>query len=55
VFLGERFRRGSALGMLIAGLGLALIGWQASRPGAWGGHFGLSLAFLILATAPGTS
>jgi O-acetylserine/cysteine efflux transporter len=48
-FLGERFRLATALGMLIAGLGLALIGWQASRPGAWGGHFALSLALLILA------
>jgi O-acetylserine/cysteine efflux transporter len=47
MFLGERFGWHSALGMLIASAGLALIGWQTDSPGAWGGHFVLELTMLI--------
>ena len=47
LFLGERFSSRSALGMLIAASGLALIGWQGDHPGAWGGHFILALSMLL--------
>lgn len=47
LFLGERFAARSALGMLIAAGGLAVIGWQSDQVGAWGGHFGLALAMLL--------
>ncbi|HEY4106172.1 MAG TPA: EamA family transporter [Polyangiaceae bacterium] len=51
LFLAERFTLRSAIGMLVAALGLALIGVQQDRPGAWGGHFALALAMLIAAAA----
>jgi len=47
VFLGERLRLGSVLGMLIAGAGLALIGVSGAQPGAWGGHFEVALGMLL--------
>lgn len=47
LLLGERFGPRSALGMLIAAGGLALIGWQGNHVGAWGGHFGLALSMLL--------
>lgn len=47
VFLRERFSWQSGLGISIAGLGLALLGWQVDQPGAWGGHFVLALAMLL--------
>ncbi|HEX3776430.1 MAG TPA: EamA family transporter [Polyangiaceae bacterium] len=50
-FLGERFALHSALGLLVASLGLVLIGAQQNRPGAWGGHFTLGLAMLVTAAA----
>ena len=50
IFLRERFSAHSALGMLISGAGLWIIGAQGNQPGAWGGHFGLAL-FMLLAAA----
>ena len=47
--LGERLGPNSAVGMLIAGSGLALIGVQGNQPGAWGGHFVVALSMLIAA------
>ena len=47
--LGERLGRLSAVGMLIAGSGLAVLGYQGNQPGAWGGHFRLALTMLIAA------
>jgi len=49
IFLRERLRVASVLGMLVAAAGLALIGVQGNRPGAWGGHFELALAMLLAA------
>jgi O-acetylserine/cysteine efflux transporter len=49
LFFRERLDLRSWLGMLIAASGLALIGWQGSVPGAWGGHFAAALAMLLLA------
>jgi len=49
LFLGERFGCHSAIGMVVAGAGLALIGWQGNQPGAWGGHFTAALTMIILA------
>ncbi|HET9957849.1 MAG TPA: EamA family transporter [Polyangiaceae bacterium] len=49
LFLDERFSARSALGMLIAASGLALIGWQGDHPGAWGGHFVVALSMLLAA------
>jgi O-acetylserine/cysteine efflux transporter len=51
VFLRERLRLASAVGMLIAAGGLVLIGLSASRPGAWGQHSGLALGMLLAAAA----
>ena len=47
--LGERLGSNSALGMLIAGSGLAFIAVQGNQPGAWGGHFVIALAMLLVA------
>lgn len=45
--LNERLRWTSAGGLILGGLGLALIGWSDDRPGAWGGHFLLALSMLL--------
>ena len=47
--LGERLRLQSALGLLIAGSGLGLIGFRGNTPGAWRGHFAVALLMLIAA------
>lgn len=47
LFLREHFSVRSAIGMLIAAGGLAIIGWQGDQPGAWGGHFLIALTMLI--------
>src|SRR4029077_6129375 len=41
----------SALGIVIASGGLAIIGWQGARPGAWRGHFALAPTLLLRAAA----
>jgi O-acetylserine/cysteine efflux transporter len=49
VFLGERFSVHSAVGMLIASSGLALIGFQGDVSGAQGGQFALAIAMVVAA------
>lgn len=51
VFLRERLRLASVVGMLISAAGLALIGLQVNRPGAWGQHSRLALGMLLGAAA----
>jgi O-acetylserine/cysteine efflux transporter len=46
-FLKETLTWPSALGMLIGGSGLLLVGFQDDQPGAWGGHFQLALGMLL--------
>jgi O-acetylserine/cysteine efflux transporter len=49
LFLGERLGLHSAIGMLIAGSGLGIIAFHGNQPGAWGGHFAVALAMLLVA------
>jgi O-acetylserine/cysteine efflux transporter len=51
VWLRERLGAHSAVGMLIAGAGLAVIGVHDHRPGAWNDHFVVALVMLLLAAA----
>lgn len=51
VWLRERLGAHSAVGMLVAGAGLAVIGVHDHRPGAWSGHFVLALCMLLAAAA----
>jgi O-acetylserine/cysteine efflux transporter len=47
VFLRERFKFQTAIGMIIAASGLLILAWRGNQPGAWGGHFALAITMLI--------